>query len=215
MKNYLEFKIPVQRNAQWYKELCEAMQEVRIPVRWQNGFYHITVAFMHDDLHVKELRETFARILSGKKAPSITLDRLETFQTQSGKELIINLAPSHPSDELLTLINELRSAAINSGSQISKDFFIHITLGRIDAEDADLDEIKDIISSISSTIGSSLNSFSIGGQTTEKSSEKGAMNDVNVQFLFGNMADFVQTYKIICICQLFFVPLQPILKLLL
>ena len=68
MKNYLEFKIPVQRNAQWYKDLYEAMQEVRIPVRWQNGFYHITVAFVHDDLHVKELRETFARILSGKKA---------------------------------------------------------------------------------------------------------------------------------------------------
>ena len=38
--------------------------------------------------------------------------------------------------------------------------------------------------------------------------EEGAMNDVNVQFLFGNMADFVQMYKIICICQLFFVPLQ-------
>lgn len=149
MKNYLEFKIPVQRNVQWYKDLYEAMQEVRIPVRWQNGFYHITVAFLHDDLHVKELREAFACILSGKKAPSITLDKLEVFQTQSGKELIINLAPSHPSDELLTLINELRSAAINSGSQISKDFFIHITLGRIDAEDADLDEIKDIISSIS------------------------------------------------------------------
>ena len=74
---------------------------------------------------------------------------MEVFQTQSGKELIINLDPSHPSDELLTLINELRSAAINSGSQISKDFFIHITLGRIDAEDAGLDEIKDIISSIS------------------------------------------------------------------
>ena len=36
------------------------------------------------------------------------------------------------------------------------------------------------------------------------------MNDVNVQFLFGNMADFVQMYKIICICQLFFVPLHAI-----
>ena len=105
MKNYLEFKIPVQRNAQWYKDLYEAMQEVRIPVRWQNGFYHITVAFLHDDLHVKELREAFARILSGKKAPSITLDKLEAFQT-------------------------------------------HITLGRIDAEDTDLDEVKDIILSI-------------------------------------------------------------------
>ena len=87
MKNYLEFKIPVQRNAQWYKELCEAMQEVRIPVRWQNGFYHITVAFLHDDLHVKELREAFACILSGKKAPSITWTNWKFFKLSQEKNL--------------------------------------------------------------------------------------------------------------------------------
>ena len=49
MKNYLELNIPFQRNAQWYRELSDAMQDERIPVRWQNGFYHITVAFIHDD----------------------------------------------------------------------------------------------------------------------------------------------------------------------
>lgn len=125
------------------------MQEERIPVRWQNGFYHITVAFVHDDTHVDILREAFSRILSGRKAPSITLDKLEAFQTQNEKEIIINIAPSHPSDELLTLINEMRTAAINSGSQISKDFFIHITLGRIDAQDVTLDEVKQAISFIS------------------------------------------------------------------
>ena len=148
MKNYIELKIPVQRNAQWYRELCDAMQEERIPVRWQNGFYHITVAFIHNDSHVDILGEAFSRILSGRKAPSITLDKIEAFQTQNGKEIIINIAPSHPSDELLTLINEMRTAAINSGSQISKDFFIHITLGRIDAQDATLDEVKDVLSTI-------------------------------------------------------------------
>ena len=148
MKNYLELKIPVQRNAQWYSELCEAMQDERIPVRWQNGFYHITVAFIHDDSHVKELRDAFAQILSARPAPSITLDKLEAFATQSGKEIVINLAPSRPSDKLLALIDEVRTAAINSGSQISKDFFIHITLGRIEAQDATLDEVKDVISSV-------------------------------------------------------------------
>ena len=135
MKNYLELKIPVQRNAQWYRELCDAMQEERIPVRWQNGFYHITVAFLHNDKKTVE-------------APSITLDKLEAFATQSGKEIVINLAPSHPSDELLALIDAIRTVAISSGSQISKDFFIHITLGRIDAQDATLDEVKDVISAI-------------------------------------------------------------------
>lgn len=149
MKNYLELKIPIQRNTQWYRELCDAMQDERIPVRWQNGFYHITVAFVHDDTHVDILREAFSRILSRRKAPSVTLDKIEAFQTQNGKEIIINIAPSHPSDELLTLISEIRTAAINSGSQISKDFFIHITLGRIDAQDVTLDEVKQAISFIS------------------------------------------------------------------
>lgn len=129
MKNYIELKIPIQRNAQWYnKELCDVMQEERIPVRWQNGFYHITVAFMHDDNHVDILREAFSRILSGRKAPSITLDKLEAFQTQNGKEIIINIAPSHPSDELIALINEIRAAAIRSGSLISKDFLFILPL---------------------------------------------------------------------------------------
>ena len=149
MKNYIELKIPIQRNTRWYRELCDAMQDERIPVRWQNGFYHITVAFVHDDTHVDILREAFSRILSGRKAPSVTLDKIEAFQTQNGKEIIINIAPSHPSDELLTLINEIRTTAINSGSQISKDFFIHITLGRIDAQDVTLDEVKQAISFIS------------------------------------------------------------------
>ena len=148
MKNYIELKIPVQRSAQWYRELCDAMQDERIPVHWQNGFYHITVAFIHDDNHVKELRDAFTQILSGRQAPSITLDKLEAFATQSGKEIVINLAPSNPSDELLSLINDIRTAAIKSGSQISKDFFIHITLGRIDTQDATLDEVKDVISSV-------------------------------------------------------------------
>ena len=122
MKNYLELKIPIQRNTQWYRELCDAMQDERIPVRWQNGFYHITVAFVHDDTHVDILREAFSRILSGRKAPSVTLDKIEAFQTQNGKEIIINIAPSHPSDELLTLISEIRTAAINSGSQNKQGF---------------------------------------------------------------------------------------------
>ena len=148
MKNYLELKIPVQRNARWYRELCDAMQGERIPVRWQNGFYHITVAFLHDDNHVKELGDAFSQILSKRQAPSITLDKLEAFATQSGKEIVINLAPSHPSHDLLALVDDIRTVAISSGSQISKDFFIHITLGRIDAQDATLDEVKDVLSTI-------------------------------------------------------------------
>ena len=148
MKNYLELKIPVQRNARWYRELCDAMQGERIPVRWQNGFYHITVAFLHDDNHVKELGDAFSQILSKRQAPSITLDKLEAFATQSGKENVINLAPSHPSHDLLALVDDIRTVAISSGSQISKDFFIHITLGRIDAQDATLDEVKDVLSTI-------------------------------------------------------------------
>ena len=148
MKNYLELKIPVQRNARWYRELCDAMQGERIPVRWQNGFYHITVAFLHDDNHVKELGDAFLQILSKRQAPSITLDKLEAFATQSGKEIVINLAPSHPSHDLLALVDDIRTVAISSGSQISKDFFIHITLGRIDAQDATLDEVKDVLSTI-------------------------------------------------------------------
>ena len=146
--NYLELKIPIRTKTQWYNELCEAMQEERIPVRWQNGFYHITAVFVNDDLRVAELREAFSRVLTGIKAPSITLDTLNAFLTSSRREIIVNLAPSHSSAEQLALINNLRATATEVGANINPDFKMHITIGRVDAREATLDDVRRIISTI-------------------------------------------------------------------
>jgi 2'-5' RNA ligase len=126
-----------------------AMLDEKIPVRWQKGFYHITIVFVNDDMHVAELKNAFSKVLATRKATMITLDKLEAFRTQSGREIVINLAPSNPSPELSALINDLRKEATDLGANINPNFFIHVTLGRIDAHDADLNEVKRILSSIS------------------------------------------------------------------
>ena len=146
--NYLELKFPVREDAQWFFQLSMEMLQAKIPVRWQRGFFHITAVFVYDNQRVTELREAFSRVLAGRKAPKIKVDKLDAFLTSSGREIILNLSPSQPSEELLALINDLRTAAQNVGAHINPNFLLHITIGRIDAREAALDDVRRVISAI-------------------------------------------------------------------
>ena len=46
MKTYLEIQVPLDYDHPWLAELRAACSH--IPVRWQNGFFHITMAFIDD-----------------------------------------------------------------------------------------------------------------------------------------------------------------------
>lgn len=148
-KNYLELKVPVRQDAEWFANLRDEMESESVPVKWQRGYYHITVVFVNDNKHVPQLLSAFDHILEGRKAPSMTIDTLDAFKTRSGMEYVVNLTASHPSEELITLIDELRNDAKSIGANIDTDFFIHITLGRIDADATTLDCINSVINRIS------------------------------------------------------------------
>lgn len=148
-QNYLELKVPVRTGwTIWDIELATALRERNIPIRWQNGFYHITAVFAYDDKHVTDLKYAFSNILADRKTMQVTLDKLDAFQSQNGREIILYLAPSDPSLELLALINDLRKAATDHGANIRPDFRMHITIGRIDARDATLEQVKQAIAAV-------------------------------------------------------------------
>ena len=102
--NYLEFKIPIKKNAEWFVTLRNAMASEGIPVKWESGSFHITAVFIYDDQPVEELKSAFSRRLTGRKAPSLTLDKLDAFTTKN--DIIVNATASQLSESLAALIEE-------------------------------------------------------------------------------------------------------------
>ena len=119
-----------------------------IPVKWQNGSYHITVAFIYGDEQVKALCGAFERCLDGREAPSLTFDKVDVFEAKNSHALIINLTSSQPSPELFDLVKTLRQEALDQGAEVESAFMLHVTLGRINTASTSLEEVKKIVDGI-------------------------------------------------------------------
>ena len=148
MKNYLELKVPVRWDAAWFNNLRNALAKVGVPVTWQKSEYHITIAFMKDDQHVEELRTAFGKVLSKAEAPQLTLDKVGVFRTMSGEELIVFLTSSAPSEGFMSLVESLRSEVEKIGANMESNFRLHITLGRIKARLASLEQVEEVVKKI-------------------------------------------------------------------
>ena len=149
MSNYLELKVPIRHNADWFDKLREAMAAAQIPVKWQRrGTYHITVVFIKGDEQVDVLCTAFERCLNGCEAPSLTFDKVDVFKAQNSPEFIVHLTATHPSPEFTDLVKLLWQKASSLGAEIESEFKLHVTLGRIDADSNSLEEVKKAADSI-------------------------------------------------------------------
>ena len=81
MKTYLEIKVPISYDALWFAELRKALKD--IPVHWQNGYYHITMAFLDETRNLAEVEAIMHKYLDNANAVSITFDKLDVFSTWS------------------------------------------------------------------------------------------------------------------------------------
>jgi DNA replication protein DnaC len=88
-RNYLELKIPISQYAEWLSNLCDAMAKEGIYVKWQNGWYHITVMFIYDNKHVKELQSAFDKMLDNHEVPVMVLDEESSLQEEDTNMLCI------------------------------------------------------------------------------------------------------------------------------
>lgn len=146
---YLELKVPIRQNADWFTKLRKAMVAAKIQVKWQrSGIYHITIMFVKGDEQVDSLKAAFKRCLYNAPAPSLTFDKVDVFKANNSPELIINLTSSYPSPKFDNLVNLLRQEALNFGVVIESEFKLHVTLGKVDATSVSLEEVKKVIGTI-------------------------------------------------------------------
>ena len=62
-QTYLQLFVPLDRRAGWYRALKAALGGVR-GTRWQDGHFHVTVAFINDEVDVAGVG-TLAEVMDG------------------------------------------------------------------------------------------------------------------------------------------------------
>ena len=141
--SYFQFHVPLDRRARWYRALKAALGEVR-GVRWQDGHFHVTVAFINDGVDVAEagkLAEVMDGELAGMAAPVLTFDTLEAFTTQGGGMHIVYLTASRVPDEWAAFVDRLRAKLIGLDYHLGP-FQLHVTLARVPAGSIGLDALR-------------------------------------------------------------------------
>ena len=145
MKTYLEIKVPISFDAPWFCELRESLKD--ISVRWQKGYYHITMAFLDDTQNLPDVETIMHKYLDHANAVTITFDKLDVFTASNGM-LIVYLTTSYIPETFQSLVDDIRDDIDRTGSNIQSDFRLHVTLGRISEPSVDIDDIGFLIDEI-------------------------------------------------------------------
>ena len=146
MKTYLEIKVPISYNAPWFSELRKALKDM--PVHWQNGYYHITMAFLDDTRNLPEVEAIMHSYLDNANAVSMTFNKLDVFTTNNGMKIVHLTTDSIP-DDFQKLVNNIRNdISGNTSTSILSDFRLHVTLGRISMPEADINDVGFLIDEI-------------------------------------------------------------------
>ena len=145
MKSYLEIKVPISYDNYWFRDLRDLLDGVNI--RWQRGFYHITMAFLDFAPDNVNMVPGLNDLLSEAAAPTITFDTLDAFASGSRKQVIHLTTTDAPSD-FLALVEDVRHYFKAKGCKIQSDFRLHVTLGRVDDPRMNVHKLKDIISQV-------------------------------------------------------------------
>lgn len=145
MKTYLEIKVPISFDAPWFTELRRTLKD--IPVHWQIGYYHITIAFLDDTRNLPEVETIMHKYLDRANAVKITFNKLDVFRTNNGMQ-IIHLTTDNIPNEFQKLVHDIRKDILRTSTIIQSDFRLHVTLGRVTETEADIDDIGFLIDEI-------------------------------------------------------------------
>ena len=145
MKTYLEIKVPISYSAPWFSELRKELKDM--PVFWQKGYYHITLAFIDDTQHLPDVETIMHKYLDHAHPVNITFDKLDVFTAGSGM-MIVYLGTNNVPEGFQTLVDDIRRDICCTHSSIPSDFKLHVTLGRITEPEADVDDVGFIIEGI-------------------------------------------------------------------
>lgn len=145
MKSYLEIQVPVKYDAPWFVELRNVLDGIH--VKWQTGYFHITMAFLNETPDNLDMRPLLEKHLNGFPAPCLTFDKLDVFTTYKGM-YIVHLTSTNIPDDFIALTEAIRSDMKKGGSLIESEFRLHVTLGRINDTTVTLSKLQNLISSV-------------------------------------------------------------------
>ena len=145
MKSYLEIKVPVSFDDYWFRELRDLLRDVDI--RWQRGYYHITMAFLDFAPDGVNLVPGLNTLLDDAVAPAITFDTLDAFASGPHRQ-VIHLTTTDAPQDFLALVEDVRRFFKAKGCVLQSDFKLHVTLGRVQDPRMNVHKLKDIISQV-------------------------------------------------------------------
>lgn len=145
MKSYLEIKVPINYDDSWFRELRGLLDGVNI--RWQRGFYHITMAFLDYAPDNVNMVPGLNELLNDAIAPTITFDKLDAFASGYHRQ-VIHLTTTDAPEDFLELVEDVREFFLAKGCEIQSDFKLHVTLGRVQDPRMNVRKLQDIISQV-------------------------------------------------------------------
>ncbi len=145
MKSYIEMKVPIRFEDSWFRQLRDLLDGVDI--RWQRGYYHITMAFLDFAPDKVNMIPGLNGILDDAVAPVITFDMLDAFASGYHRQ-VIHLTTTEVPEEFLDMVEQIRQYFLAKGCEIQSDFKLHVTLGRVQDPKMNVRKLKDIISQV-------------------------------------------------------------------
>lgn len=146
MKTYLEIQVPLRNDSFWFVELRRICQD--IDIKWQMGYYHITMAFIDETPIGIDMRPILEKHFRTFSAPTITFDKLDAFTTTSGMH-IINLTATEVPQSFWAVVQAIRSDFKSAGCVINSEFCLHVTLGRVKDPHVQLSGLQKMLQTIS------------------------------------------------------------------
>lgn len=146
MKTYLEIQVPIKYDDCWFKELRQSFDGM--PVRWQQGYYHITMAFCDETPEDIDLPSILDKHFADFEAPAFEFEKIDAFTANNGMT-IVYLGMNDIPTEFLSKVDNIRKDLKAAGCNIESDFLLHVTLGRIADSSLSLASIKSITDSFS------------------------------------------------------------------
>ncbi len=145
MKSYIEIKVPIRFEDSWFRQLRDLLDGVDI--RWQRGYYHITMAFLDFAPDKVNMKPGLNGILDDAVAPVITFDMLDAFASGYHRQ-VIHLTTTEAPKEFLDMVEQIREYFLAKGCEIQSDFKLHVTLGRVQDSRMNVRKLQDIIGQV-------------------------------------------------------------------
>ena len=145
MKSYIEIKVPISFDDYWFRELRDLLDGVDI--RWQRGYYHITMAFLDITPEGVNMIPGLNERLNDAVAPTLTFNTRDAFASGFHRQ-VIHLTTTETPKDFIDLVEDIRRFFKAKGCVIQSDFRLHVTLGRVQDPRMNVRKPKDIISQV-------------------------------------------------------------------